>query len=422
MLRQVAAAHHLVELEHQAVLWVGKRVARALHILHLHAVRHLPIEIEFDGISSLQDTVGMELALRRGSVAVHHTLVLLGLLGVTDPGGVDIAHQEARVVTLGFEHINFTVTGPAALGTGSPEGRPGRTRGRKLDARLGVETSARRGIQHSAIFCLGRDHARRERRIVHSAAILARAWDLRAVPLGLRRGVPGRQVQIAILNRDVLRAIGVIHLRTLRRIEAAVLIAPLRGIERVAVELVVPRHLVATGHRRGQRCSARSAICPLYSSRRSRCSRHGHHCNRCTHCYSQSCHHRQLAQARSLRSGGLTRDLHRDHTSLSCCIGLVIDHDHWRPHAKTEQTVSACRPMALYRITYHKRSRNHIHVDHNNSRANPRTQAPVSGGFSFGAVSAVSLNGSDPEQLSNDAGSFVVIKAPAYRYVLLGFS
>ena len=314
----------MVELEHQVVVWISKRVARTLHILHLHAVRHLPIEIEFDGISSLEHTIGMELALRRGSVAVHHALVLLGLLGIANPGSVDIAHQKARVVALGFEHVNFAVTGPAALGTSGPEGRPGRTRGRKLDARLGVEASARRGIQHSAIFCLGRDHARRERRVVHSATILARAWDLRAVPLGLRRRVPGRQVQIAILNRDVLRAIGVIHLRTLRRIEAAVLIAPLSGIELVAVELVVPRHLVATGHRRGQR---RSALCPLYSSRRSGCSRHGHHCNRCAHRYSQSCcdyHEWQLAQARSLRSGGLTRDLHRDRTSLSCCIGLVV--------------------------------------------------------------------------------------------------
>ena len=323
MLRQVAAAHHLIELQHQVVLWISKRVARALHILHLHAVRHLPIEIEFDGVASLQDTVGMELALRRGGVAVHHALMLLGLLGVTDPGGVDVTHQEARVVTLGFEHVNFAVTRPAALGTGSPERRPGRTRGRKLDARLGVEASARRGIQHSAIFCLGRDHAGRERGIVHSAAILASTSDLRAVPLGLRRGVPGRQVQIAISNRDVLRAIGVIHLRSLRGIEAAILIAPLRGIERVAVELVVPRHLVATGHRRGQRRSAGRTLCTLYSSRRSGCSRHGHHCNRCAHRYSQSCHHRQLAQARSLRSGGLTRDLHRDRTSLSVLLFLL---------------------------------------------------------------------------------------------------
>ena len=420
MLHEITAAHHLVELEHQAVLWVRKRVARALHILHLHAVRHLPIEIEFDGVSSLQDTVGMELALRRGGVAVHHALMLLGLLGVTDPGGVDIAHQEARVVTLALEDVDLTVTRPAALGTGRPERRPGRTRSRKLDARLGVEASARRGIQHSAIFCLRRDHAGRERGIVHSAAVLARAWDLRTVPLGLRRGVPGRQVQIAILNRDVLRAIGIVHLRSLRGIEAAILIAPLRGIELVAVELVVPRHLVTTCDSSGQ--ARRSACSVLSICWCCRCSRHGHHCNRCAHRYSQSCHQGQLAQARSLRSGGLTRDLHRDHTSLSCCIGLVIDHDHWRLHTKTEQTVSTCRPMTLYRITCTHRSRNHIHVDHSNSRANPRTQAPVSGGFSFSAVSAASLTGSDPEQRYNSAGSFVVIKAPAYEHMLLGFS
>ena len=77
--------------------------------------------------------------------------------------------------------------------------------------------------------------------------------------------------------------------------------------------------------------------------------------------------------------------------------------------------------MALYRIMPCSRSRNHIHVDHNNNRANPRTQAPVSGGFSFGAVSAASLTGSNPEQRYNSAGSFVVIKAPAYEHVLLGF-
>ena len=78
--------------------------------------------------------------------------------------------------------------------------------------------------------------------------------------------------------------------------------------------------------------------------------------------------------------------------------------------------------MTLYRIMYPNRSRNHIHVDHNNSRANPRTQAPVSGGFSFGAASAASLTGSDPKQRSDGDGSFVVTKAPAYRHVLLGFS
>ena len=54
--------------------------------------------------------------------------------------------------------------------------------------------------------------------------------------------------------------------------------------------------------------------------------------------------------------------------------------------------------------------------------ANPRTQEPVSGGFSFGAASAASLTGSNPEQRYNSAGLFVVTKAPAYGHVLLGFS
>ena len=319
----------------------------------------------------------MELTLRRGSVAVHHALVLLGLLGVTDPRSVDITHQEARVVTLGFEHVNFAVTRPAALGTSGPEGRPRRTRSRKLDARLGIEASTRRGIQNFAVFCLGRDHSRRERGIVHSAAVLARAWDLRAVPLGLRGRVPGRQVQIAILNRDVLKAIGVIHLRTLRRIEAAVLVAPLRGIELVAVELVVPRHLVATGHRRGQRRSARSAICACRCCRR---SRHRHHCNRCTHCYSQSCcacHEWQLAQARSLRSGGLTRDLHRDHTSLSY---LILDNPAPVILTHLVSAVSACRPVALYRIMPCQHSVS-ARILTTASRQEQRTRKPPDTGF-----------------------------------------
>ena len=297
MLRQVASTHHLVQLEHQVVLWIREGVTRALHIAHLHAMRHLPIEIEFDRVSSLEHTVRVELALRCRSVAAHHALVLGGLLGVADPGGVDIAHQEARVVTLALENIDLTVTGPAALGTSGPESRPGRACARELDACLGIEAGARRCVQNSTVFRFRGDHAGRERRIVHSAAVLARARNLAAVPLGLCRRIPGRQVQIAISNRDVLRAIGVIHLRTLRRIETAVLIAPFSGIELVAVELIVPRHLIATGHRRGQRRSAGRTLCTLHSSRRSGCSRHGHHCNRCAHRYSQSCHHRQFTQA-----------------------------------------------------------------------------------------------------------------------------
>lgn len=81
--------------------------------------------------------------------------------------------------------------------------------------------------------------------------------------------------------------------------------------------------------------------------------------------------------------------------------------------------------MALYRIMCSNRSRNHIHVDHSSNETATR-KPPDTGscvrGFSFSAVSAASLNGSDPEQRSNDAGSFVVTKAPAYRHALLGFS
>lgn len=90
----------------------------------------------------------------------------------------------------------------------------------------------------------------------------------------------------------------------------------------------------------------------------------------------------------------------------------MIDHDHWCLHAKTEQIVSTYRPMALYRIMYPHRSRNHMHVDRNNKHTNPRAQAPVSGGFSFGADNAASLTESDPEQRCNNAGLFVVTKAP----------
>ena len=346
---KIVAAHHLVQLQGEVVLRVDERV-RTFDVTHLHAVCELPIEVELDRVSALQHTIGMELALRRGRITVHHALMLLSLLGVTGPRRMDIAHEVRRVVALGLEHVNFTVTRPSAqlfISTGGPEGRPRRTRSRKLDARLSIEATGRRSI-------LRGDHARRERRIISSIAALAHAWDLRAVPLGLHGGVPGSQVQITISHRDVIWRVCVLRLRSLTRIEATILIAPLRGIEGT-VELIAEGELVATCDGSGQPSSARGAcrtLCPLYSSRRGSCSRHGHHCNRCTHRYSQSCHHRQLAQARSLRSGRLTRDLHRDRTSLSCCIGLVLVVDHWRLHAKTEQTVNTCRPVASYRSMY----------------------------------------------------------------------
>lgn len=57
------------------------------------------------------------------------------------------------------------------------------------------------------------------------------------------------------------------------------------------------------------------------------------------------------------------------------------------------QMVSTCRPMALYRITYPNRSRNHIHVDHSDKAATAaqttghRSLCPVV--FHLEAVSAV---------------------------------
>ena len=235
----------------------------------------------------------MELALRRSRITVHHALMLLSLLGVTGPRRMDVAHEIRRVVALGFEHVNFAVTRPSAqlfTSTGGPEGRPRRTRSRKLDARLSIEATGRRSI-------LRGDHAGRERRIVHSAAVLTSTRDLAAVPLSLRGRVPGSQVQIAIVHRNVIWTVSVRGLRSLTRIEAAILIAPLRGIEGT-VELIAEGELVATCDGGGQARRASCTINTLYSSRRSGCSRHGHHCNRCAHRYSQSCHHRQFAQAR----------------------------------------------------------------------------------------------------------------------------
>ena len=180
----------------------------------------------------------MPLALRRGSVAVHHTLMLRSFLGVADSRRVNVAHQEARVITLGLEDVNFTVARPTALGAGPPESRPGRACARELDACLGIEAGSRRCVQHSAIFRFRGDHAGCERRVVHSAAVLARARNLATVPLGLCRRVPRSQAQVPIVHRNVFGTICVVHLRPLRRIEAPILVSPFRGVQRVSIELV----------------------------------------------------------------------------------------------------------------------------------------------------------------------------------------
>ena len=154
----------------------------------------------------------MPLALRRGGVAVHGPLVLLSLFGITCPGRVNVAHQKARVITLTLKDVDFTVSGPPALGSGPPESGPGRTCGWELDARLGVEAGARRCIQHLAVFRLGRNHAGRERRIISGVAVLARARNLRTIPLGFHRRIPGSQAQVPIMHGDILRAVRVLRL------------------------------------------------------------------------------------------------------------------------------------------------------------------------------------------------------------------
>ena len=154
----------------------------------------------------------MPFALRRGSVAVHGSLVLLGFLGVACPGRVNIAHQKARVITLALKDVNFTVSGPATLSSGPPESGPGRTCGWELDARLGVEAGARRCIQHLAVLRLCRNHAGRERRIISGVTVLACARNLRTVPLCFHRRIPGSQVQVPIMHGDVIRAVRVLRL------------------------------------------------------------------------------------------------------------------------------------------------------------------------------------------------------------------
>ena len=154
----------------------------------------------------------MPLGLRRGSVAVHGSLVLLGFLGVACPGRVNVAHQEARVIPLALEDVDFTVSGPAALGAGPPESGPGRTCGWELDARLGVEAGARRCIQHLAVFRLCRNHAGCKRRIISGVAVLACARNLRTVPLGFHRRIPGSQAQVPIMHGDVIWTVGVLRL------------------------------------------------------------------------------------------------------------------------------------------------------------------------------------------------------------------
>ena len=272
LLRQVASAHHLVEHQHQVIVLVKERVI-TLDITHLHGVRQRAIEVKLDRISSLAHTVCVELTLRRRSITLHHALVLGGLLRVPDPRRVHVAHQVGRVITLRLEHVDLAVSRVRALGAGAPKRRPRWTCARQLDASLGVKTCARRGIQHLAVLGLRRDHTGCERRIVSHTTMLARTRDLSAVPLGLRGRVPGSQVQIPISHGDVIWAIGVLSLRPLSRIEATVLIAPLRGIELGTVELIVERHLIVTCDKRRQTGSTGSARRTICMNRRGGCSR-----------------------------------------------------------------------------------------------------------------------------------------------------
>ena len=204
---------------------------------------------------------------------MHHALVLGGLLRIADPRRVHVTHQVGRIITLGLEHVDLAISGIRALGAGAPKRRPRWTCTRQLDTRLGIKTCARRGIQHLAVLGLRRDHARRERCIIGHTTVLARTRDLSAVPLGLHRRVPGSQVQIPISHRDVIRAVGVLRLRPLSRIEATILIAPLGRIELSTVELIVERHLIVTGDKRRQTSSTSRARGALCAGRRGGCSR-----------------------------------------------------------------------------------------------------------------------------------------------------
>ena len=123
---EIVTAHHLVQLQDVVVIRVDERV-RTLDVTHFHTVRHLAIEVELNRVGSLEHTVGMKLALRRGRVTVHHALMLLVLLRVVSPGRVRVAHQVLRVVTLGLENISLADTRPVTqllLATSSPERRP----------------------------------------------------------------------------------------------------------------------------------------------------------------------------------------------------------------------------------------------------------------------------------------------------------
>ena len=209
-------------------------------------MRQRAVEVKLDRVSALTHAVGVELTLRRRGITLHHALVLRSLRRLPDPRRVHVAHQVGRIITLGLEHVDLAISRIRALGAGAPKRRPRRTCARQLDARFGIKARARRGIQHLAVLGLRRDHARRERRIVSHTTMLARTRNLSAVPLGLHRRVPGSQVQISISHGDVIRAISVLSLRPLSRIEATVLIAPLGGIKLGTVELIVERHLVVT--------------------------------------------------------------------------------------------------------------------------------------------------------------------------------
>ena len=314
---EVITAHHLVELQDVVVLRINERI-RTPNVTHLHAMRHMTVEVELDRISSLEHAIRVKLILRCALVAEHHALMLLALLRVIGLWRVRVAHQVIRVITLGLKHIDLAVAGPVAqllLATNGPERRPGRACARKLDARLDVEAAGRGCIQHSAIGLLRADHARRERRIIGGIAVLTSTRDLRTVPLSLRGRVPGSQVQVAISHGDVIWAVSVGGLRSLSCIKATVLITPLGGIERVAVELIAKRHLVAIGHNIRQGCGTSSTNC---RHRRSHSRRSD---NTCSHTHTRTHTHKQGHR------GHLADPLFQDRTSslfsLLCSSVLV---------------------------------------------------------------------------------------------------
>ena len=211
------------------------------------------VQVERHTIAILLHPVRVELALRAVNT-LEPPLVLFTLRWVRAARRVRIRLQVGRVPALRLKHVNFTVVRPPTLSACHPETRPRRAPSGELDTRLGVKIALRR-VLDVPVVVFRLNHRRRERGSVFDLLTVFRARACAVhgfhtpsvlVPLLLCGGVAGDQVQVTAGHVHVLRAVRVIDLRFRFRVETRVLVSPLGGVHRRAVELVLETYLVVS--------------------------------------------------------------------------------------------------------------------------------------------------------------------------------